>query len=94
MIIPMLLFVIYLYIMLLISLLQQSDEIHKLVEVLYESEDVVNSHGYQEEIAGESRSLHYEEDGDLYPFSIQWKCYKNDAVESIRRWQIAADIIS
>jgi hypothetical protein len=93
MIISMLLFVIYLYITLLISLINQSNQTQKLVEFMYDDIETKREE-YTVELLGGLQSYYYQEQDELYPFSIQWNRFDEDCVDSIRRWQLATNIIS
>lgn len=102
--IPILLGIIYLYIMLFLFLLESAEYKEIMVESLYsiQEDQTEKSAATEEGIErgfwlrsknGTQISIFVNEKAELFDIELEMHCNEDKTVENIRRWQLAADTI-
>lgn len=87
--IPVFLGCIYFYIMLFLNLVQTTKQFYYLAENLYETGDSGTVGGSEKVVKGNTETVTFYEKDSFFEIRIQMSKNDSDAIENIRRWQLA-----
>lgn len=88
---PVFLGVVYLYILCFLLLVQQGGCMEAAAEALYQKQSFLK---YEEIQKGNKRSIVVKQENGSFRIEGSFKGVEQDAIKTIRRWQIAIDTVS
>ena len=93
-IMPIILGVFYLYISCFLFMIESSKNMGDMVKVLYAETEAEKGDCKAEIIEqGSTRYVSLEDTMEMFTINLEFSCYKESAVENLRRWQLAFDTI-
>lgn len=87
--IPIFLGCIYFYIMMFLNLVQTTKQFYHLAENLYETGNVLETGESGKVVKGNTETVTFYEKDSFFEIRIQMSKNNSDAIENIRRWQLA-----